>query len=86
MSAAATRNPSSIDSRSISPRPAGSQTTPDGTPYITTKRPSALPIHGPAHVNDPGSATRASPSPSPPSQRDTVHPVARLSPEGGSGI
>jgi hypothetical protein len=53
--------------------PAGSQATPDGTPYITTaRRPVAertQPIHGPAHENDAASATGTSPTPRPLSQR-----------------
>jgi hypothetical protein len=36
MSAAATTKPSSIAARSGSGLPAGSHTTPEGTPYITT--------------------------------------------------
>jgi len=36
MSVAATINPSSIQSLLISALPAGSQATPEGTPYMTT--------------------------------------------------
>ncbi len=91
MSAAARRNPSSIDWFSIAGPPAGSHTTPDGTPYITTeRRPSVLPavtraIHGPGHENEGGSASRTIPIPNPPSQRDTVHPLAGSSSSAGSG-
>ena len=91
MSAAATRNPSSIEVFSIEGPPEGSHTAPDGTPYMTTYRGPSLPpartraIHGPAHENEAGSAIRAIPRPSPPSQRDTVHPAAGSSSAAGSG-
>ena len=91
MSIAAITNPSAIQSRSISPSPPGSHTTPDGTPYITAERRSSPPlgqiraIHGPGHENAAASAIRAIPSPKPPSQRDTVHPVAGSSPAAGTG-
>jgi hypothetical protein len=42
-------------------------------------------IHGPGQENEPGSATCAIPSPSPPSHRDTVGPVAGSSPGGRLG-
>ena len=84
MSAAASRNPSSIASGSTAGPPAGSQTTPDGTPYITTKRPPARAIHGPGHENVRAPAIGARPSPRPPSHRDTVHPVAGSSSPAGT--
>src|SRR5205085_679981 len=90
-SAAATRNPASIEPSTSAPSPAGSHTSPEGTPYMTTNRASADPrgrtraIQGPAHENELGSATGARPSPSPPSHRETVHPVAGSSPVAGRG-
>ena len=62
--------------------PEGSQTTPEGTPNITTARGSpppsgrANPIQGPAQLKPSGSATGARPRPRPPSQRVVRHPAA----------
>jgi hypothetical protein len=90
MSAAATRNPSSIQSCSIGPACAGSQTTPEGWPYMTTKRGGASggrtrASHGPAQAKERGSAIGTNPSRSPPSQRETVGSVAGSPQASGFG-
>src|SRR4051812_36362646 len=90
MSAAATTNPSSSRQPSAEAAPEGSNTMPDGTPYITTASRSDAPggrphpSHGPGHENAAGSATGTRPRPSPPSQRETRQP-ATSSPGGVSG-
>ena len=87
MSAAATRNPSSIARARPRVRRPGPRRRPDGTPYIHDEA-AAGPRRStaPARRTMPASATGASPSPSPPSQRDTVQPVAGSSPAAGRGI
>jgi hypothetical protein len=90
ISAAARRKPSSITYSDPPTSSAGSQTMPDGTPYMTTLRRRFEPerrraIHGPGHENEAGSARGAKPIPKPPSQRVTVKPVAGSSSGAGRG-